>query len=53
VAAGKVADLLLLHADPLADIANSRRISVVVANGRVLTADDRRALLAGVEKSAR
>lgn len=32
---GKAADLVLLDADPLADISNSRRISVVIANGRV------------------
>ncbi len=35
VEAGKVADLLLLDADPLADIANTRKISRVVARGRV------------------
>jgi imidazolonepropionase-like amidohydrolase len=35
VEAGKAADLVLLDADPLAAITNTRRISVVVANGRV------------------
>lgn len=34
VEAGKVADLVLLDADPLADIRNTRRIRGVVANGR-------------------
>ena len=34
IEAGKVADLVLLDADPLADIANTRRIVLVVANGR-------------------
>lgn len=34
--AGKVADLLVLDADPLADIANIRRIRVLMANGRVI-----------------
>jgi imidazolonepropionase-like amidohydrolase len=34
VAAGKLADLVLLDADPLADIANTRRIHAVLANGR-------------------
>lgn len=34
VEAGKLADLVLLDADPLADIANARRIRAVVANGR-------------------
>jgi imidazolonepropionase-like amidohydrolase len=32
---GKVADLVLLDADPLADIRNTRRIAMVVANGRL------------------
>jgi imidazolonepropionase-like amidohydrolase len=34
VEAGKVADLVLLDANPLDDIANTRRIRAVVANGR-------------------
>ncbi len=41
VAAGKVADFLVLDADPTADIANTRRIAMVVARGRPF---DRRAL---------
>jgi hypothetical protein len=41
VEAGKLADLVLLDADPLADIGNTRRIRAVIANGRCL---DRRAL---------
>ena len=36
VAPGKLADLILLDADPLADIRNTRRISMVVADGRLL-----------------
>jgi hypothetical protein len=32
---GKLADLVLLEADPLADIHNTRRIAAVVANGRL------------------
>jgi imidazolonepropionase-like amidohydrolase len=35
VAPGKRADLVLLDADPLADIANTRRITLVIAEGRV------------------
>ena len=35
IAAGKVADLVLLDADPLADIGAIRRIDTVVAAGRV------------------
>jgi len=34
VEAGRLADLVLLDADPLADIRNTRRIHAVVANGR-------------------
>jgi imidazolonepropionase-like amidohydrolase len=41
VAAGKIADLVLLDADPLSDIKNSRRIVAVVQGGRLL---DRAAL---------
>jgi hypothetical protein len=38
---GKIADLLLLSANPLEDIRNTRKISIVVANGRLF---DRAAL---------
>jgi imidazolonepropionase-like amidohydrolase len=41
VAPGKLADLVLLDANPLADIEATRRIQAVVVNGRLL---DRRAL---------
>jgi hypothetical protein len=50
---GKLADLLVLDADPRVDVRNTRRIHAVVADGRLL---DRRALdrlLAGVETAAR
>ena len=33
---GKVADLLLLDADPLADIRNTQKIQAVMLNGRLL-----------------
>jgi imidazolonepropionase-like amidohydrolase len=39
---GKVADLVLLDADPLADIRNTRRIHAVVQGGRLV---DRESLL--------
>ncbi len=38
---GKIADLVLLDADPLADIRNTQRINAVISNGRLL---DRKAL---------
>ena len=41
VAAGRVADLLVLDADPTLDIANTRRIRAVMARGRLF---ERRAL---------
>jgi imidazolonepropionase-like amidohydrolase len=42
---GKLADLVLLEANPLADIRNTRRVNAVIANGRLLDAETRRALL--------
>jgi imidazolonepropionase-like amidohydrolase len=45
VAAGKLADLVLLDANPLQDIRNTRRISAVVANGRLFAGADRERLL--------
>ncbi len=38
---GKIADLVLLDADPLKDIRNTQRINAVISNGRLL---DRKAL---------
>jgi imidazolonepropionase-like amidohydrolase len=46
IAPGKLADPVLLDANPLVSIANTRRISVVVANGRVYDATERAKLLA-------
>ena len=45
VETGKIADLVLLDANPLTDIRNTRRISAVVANGRYFTGRARLALL--------
>lgn len=42
---GARADLLLLDANPVADIANSLRISGVVVNGRWIPAAEREAML--------
>jgi len=36
IAEGKIADLVLLDADPLADIANTRKIWRVIQGGRVV-----------------
>jgi imidazolonepropionase-like amidohydrolase len=45
IAAGKLADLVLLDANPLQDIRNTRRISAVVANGRLYVGAERERLL--------
>src|SRR5690349_832661 len=53
IAPGKMADLVLLSANPLADIRNTRKISAVIANGRMF---DRVALdhiLLNVEAAAK
>ena len=49
VTQGKVADLVLLDADPLTDIRNTRRISLVIANGRVFDTPALAQLLKHVE----
>jgi imidazolonepropionase-like amidohydrolase len=45
IASGKLADLVLLDANPLRDIRNTRRIAAVVANGRLYDANERQKLL--------
>jgi hypothetical protein len=52
IAAGKVADLVLLDANPLADIRAVRRIDTVVTAGRVLGRAKLDRMLAGVETAA-
>ncbi|MFB6724571.1 amidohydrolase family protein [Kribbella sp. NPDC056345] len=49
VEAGKVADLVVLDADPLTDIRNTRRMHSVITRGRVLTPAARAKMLAEVE----
>jgi hypothetical protein len=50
---GKQADLLLLDADPLADIRNTRRIAALVQGGIHRSRADLDALLAGAEVAGR
>ncbi len=50
---GKIADLVLLSANPLTDIHNIRKISAVVANGRLFDRKDLDAMLTGVEAAAK
>jgi imidazolonepropionase-like amidohydrolase len=50
---GKIADLVLLDANPLVDIANTRKIAAVVANGKYLSRADLDKILADVEMYAK
>ena len=49
---GKVADLVILDQNPLADIRNTRRIHALVVNGRLIASEERAKLLGEVEKAA-
>ena len=53
VEAGKIADLVLLSANPLEDIRNTRKISIVVANGQVYDRAALDQLLEQVEAAAK
>jgi len=53
IAAGMAADLVLLDANPLADIDNVRRVRAVVLGGRVFERADLDRLLAGVAAQVR
>ena len=53
VAPGKLADLVLLDADPLLDIDNTRRIRAVVTNGRLFDRAALDTILATAERDAR
>ena len=50
---GKLADLILLDANPLDDIGNTRRINAVIANGTYLKKEALQGMLATVEAEAR
>ncbi|GLW96863.1 hypothetical protein Misp02_09500 [Microtetraspora sp. NBRC 16547] len=52
VAPGKAADLVVLDADPLADIRNTTRIHTVVTRGRVISMEQRARMLAEIESAA-
>lgn len=49
---GKIADLVLLEANPLEDISNTQRIAAVVVNGKLLTRESLDKMLADVEAMA-
>jgi imidazolonepropionase-like amidohydrolase len=50
---GKLADLVLLDANPLADISNTRKINAVVVNGRYLSREFLDKMLSEVEAKAK
>jgi len=49
----KLADLVLLDANPFANIANTRKINAVVVNGRYLSRDQLNSMLSDVEAKAK
>jgi hypothetical protein len=53
IAVGKLADLVLLEANPLSDIRNTRQIHSVVTNGRLLNRQALERMLAESEAAAR
>jgi predicted amidohydrolase len=52
IEAGKVADLVLLDGNPLADIRNAARINAVVLRGRLIDSAERRRMLEAVARRA-
>jgi hypothetical protein len=52
IEAGKLADLVLLNANPLTDVRNTQKIAAVFLNGRYLDRPALDRLLAGVETAA-
>jgi imidazolonepropionase-like amidohydrolase len=53
IEAGKFADVVLLHADPLADIHNTSKIDAVMVGGKLLRRADLDALLREGERAAK
>jgi imidazolonepropionase-like amidohydrolase len=50
---GKLADLVLLNANPLERISNTQKIAAVIVNGHYYSGKDLEKMLAGVEAAAR
>ena len=49
---GKIADLVLLEANPLAEISNTQKINAVVVGGKLISKAEIEAMLAKVEAAA-
>ena len=50
---GKLADMILLNADPLKDIRNTRKIDAVIVNGKYLSRNELDSMLASVASASR
>ncbi len=50
---GKIADLVLLDADPLQNIAHTQKIHAVIIGGKLITQNQRQEMLAKIESFAR
>jgi imidazolonepropionase-like amidohydrolase len=50
---GKLADLVLLEANPLEDIRNTQRIAAVIIDGKILKKEDLQGILNRIEAAAR
>ncbi|PYS99704.1 MAG: hypothetical protein DMF63_10290 [Acidobacteria bacterium] len=50
---GKIADIIMLDGNPLADISNTRKINAVIVGGRILDRNDLDKILAAVEAAAK
>jgi imidazolonepropionase-like amidohydrolase len=50
---GKIADLVLLEANPLESISNTQKIAAVVVNGRYLPKESLQRMLADAEAKAK
>ena len=53
VEAGKTGDLVILNANPLTDISNTKRISAVIVGGRLLKRSDLDSLLENAKAAAK
>jgi hypothetical protein len=50
VTTGKLADLLILEGNPLSDISNTQKINAVIVNGKYISKDDIKRMLAAQKK---